>query len=62
MCIRDRYDSYATAKSEIENGNGVAWANDKTEVIAFAKQNKGSTVGIDSLGSQDTIALSLIHI
>ena len=26
------------------------------EVIAFAKQNKGYTVGIDSLGSQDTIA------
>ena len=33
-----------------------AWANDNTEVIAFAKQNKGYTVGIDSLGSQDTIA------
>ena len=51
-----KYDSYATAKSAIENGNGVAWANDNTEVIAFAKQNKGYTVGIDSLGSQDTIA------
>ena len=34
-----KYDSYATAKSAIENGNGVAWANDNTEVIAFAKQN-----------------------
>ena len=31
-----KYDSYATAKSAIENGNGVAWANDNTEVIAFA--------------------------
>lgn len=51
-----KYDSYATAKSAIENGNGVAWANDNTEVIAFAKQNKGYTVGIDALGSQDTIA------
>ena len=40
----------------VENGNGVAWANDNTEVLAFAKQNKGYTVGIDSLGSQDTIA------
>lgn len=38
-----------------ENG-GVAWANDNTEVIAFAKQNPGYTVGIPSLGSQDTIA------
>lgn len=51
-----KYDSYATAKSAIENGNGVAWANDNTEVLAFAKQNTGYTVGIDSLGSQDTIA------
>ena len=50
-----KYDSYATAKSALENG-GVAWANDNTEVIAFAKQNPGYTVGIPSLGSQDTIA------
>lgn len=51
-----KYDSYATAKNAMENGNGVAWANDNTEVIAFALQNKGYTVGIPSLGSQDTIA------
>ena len=51
-----KYDSYATAKNALENGNGVAWANDNTEVIAFAKQNPGYTVGIPSLGSQDTIA------
>ena len=51
-----KYDSYATAKNALENGNGVAWANDNTEVIAFAKQNTGYTVGIPSLGSQDTIA------
>ena len=38
-----KYDSYATAKNALENGNGVAWAND-------------NTVGIPSLGSQDTIA------
>ena len=30
-----KYDSYATAKNALENGNGVAWANDNTEVIAF---------------------------
>ncbi len=51
-----KYDSYATAKNALENGNGVAWANDNTEVIAFALQNEGYTVGIPSLGSQDTIA------
>ena len=46
----------AAAKSAFENGTGVAWANDNTEVIAFAKENQGYTVGIDSLGSADTIA------
>lgn len=51
-----KYDSYATAKNALENGNGAAWANDNTEVIAFALQNEGYTVGIPSLGSQDTIA------
>jgi len=51
-----KYDSYATAKNALENGNGVAWVNDNTEVIAFALQNPGYTVGIPSLGSQDTIA------
>ena len=51
-----KYDTYANAKNALENGNGVAWANDNTEVIAFALQNPGYTVGIPSLGSQDTIA------
>lgn len=51
-----KYDSYATAKNALENGNGVAWANDNTEVIAYSLQNEGYTVGIPSLGSQDTIA------
>lgn len=51
-----KYDSYANAKNALENGNGVAWANDNTEVIAFALQNEGYTVGIATLGSQDTIA------
>ena len=51
-----KYDSYANAKNAMENGNGAAWANDNTEVIAFASQNQGYTVGIPELGSQDTIA------
>ncbi len=51
-----KYDTYANAKNALENGNGVAWANDNTEVIAFALQNEGYTVGIPSLGSEDTIA------
>ena len=28
-----KYDAYAEAKTAFENGNGVAWANDNTEVI-----------------------------
>ncbi len=51
-----KFDSYATAKTSFENGTGVAWANDNTEVIAYAIENPGFTVGIPSLGSQDTIA------
>lgn len=51
-----KFDSYATAKEAFVNGTSVAWANDNTEVIAFALQNEGYTVGIPSLGSQDTIA------
>ncbi|MDD3360854.1 MAG: transporter substrate-binding domain-containing protein [Hespellia sp.] len=51
-----KYDTYANAKNALENGNGVAWVNDNTEVIAFAKDNSGFKVGIPSLGSNDTIA------
>lgn len=54
-----KYDTYAGAKTAFENGNGVAWANDNTEVIAFAIENPGYTVGIPSLGSADTIAAAV---
>ena len=36
------------AKEAFQNGTSVAWANDNTEVIAFALQNKGYTVGISA--------------
>ncbi|WP_022777497.1 transporter substrate-binding domain-containing protein [Butyrivibrio sp. AE3009] len=51
-----KYDAYAEAKTAFENGNAIAWANDNTEVIAFAIENEGFTVGIPSLGDADTIA------
>lgn len=54
-----KYDAYAEAKTAFENGNGAAWANDNTEVIAFAIENPGYTVGIPSLGSADTIAAAV---
>ena len=52
----EKYDTYAAAKTAFENNKDAVWANDNTEVIAFANQNPGYTVGIASLGSQDTIA------
>ena len=51
-----KYDAYAEAKTAFDNGNAIAWANDNTEVIAFAIENEGFTVGIPSLGDADTIA------
>ena len=51
-----KFDTYASAKTSFENGTGVAWANDNTEVIAYSLENEGYVVGIPSLGSQDTIA------
>jgi len=38
------------------DGRGDAFSTDNTEVLAWALQNKGFTVGIDSLGDTDTIA------
>ena len=54
-----KYDTYANAKNALENGQAVAWANDNTEVIAYALQNPGYTVGIPELGSKDTIAAAV---
>ena len=51
-----KFDTYAAAKTAFENGTGVAWANDNTEVIAYAQENKGYVVGISSLGDQQSIA------
>ena len=54
----EKYDTYAAAKTAFENNEDAVWANDNTEVIAFA-QASGSDeyiVGIDSLGDADTIA------
>ena len=54
-----KFDTYATAKTSFENGTGVAWANDNTEVIAYSLETPGYVVGIPSLGSQDTIATAV---
>ena len=53
----EKYDTYAAAKTAFENNPDAVWANDNTEVIAFAKQGGSEyVVGIDQLGNADTIA------
>lgn len=51
-----KFETYANAKTAFENGEGVAWANDNTEVMAFCAQNDKFVVSIPELGGIDTIA------
>jgi polar amino acid transport system substrate-binding protein len=51
-----KYDQYADAYNALLDGRGDAFSTDNTEVLAWAKQNKGFVVGIDALGNEDTIA------
>ena len=54
-----KFDTYAAAKSAFENGTGVAWANDNTEVTAYVLGNPEYVVGIKELGDSDTIAAAV---
>lgn len=51
-----KFDEYNEAYSSLQDGRGDAFSTDNTEVLAWAMQNPGFTVGIESLGSIDTIA------
>ncbi|MDO4913082.1 MAG: cysteine ABC transporter substrate-binding protein [Bifidobacteriaceae bacterium] len=51
-----KYDQYADAYNALLDGRGDAFSTDNTEVLAWAKSNKGFTVGITELGDVDTIA------
>lgn len=51
-----KYDQYADAYNALLDGRGDAFSTDNTEVLAWALTNPGFTVGIDSLGSLDSIA------
>lgn len=51
-----KFDQYADAYNALLDGRGDAFSTDNTEVLAWAKANKGFTVGITKLGDQDTIA------
>jgi polar amino acid transport system substrate-binding protein len=51
-----KFDEYQEAYDALLDGRGDAFSTDNTEVLAWALQNKGFTVGIDSIGNEDTIA------
>ncbi len=51
-----KFDQYSEAYGALLDGRGDAFSTDNTEVLAWAIENKGYTVGIESLGSLDTIA------
>ncbi|BCJ94035.1 amino acid ABC transporter substrate-binding protein [Anaerocolumna cellulosilytica] len=51
-----KFDQYSEAYGALLDGRGDAFSTDNTEVLAWAIENKGYTVGIESLGNLDTIA------
>lgn len=51
-----KFDQYSDAYGALLDGRGDAFSTDNTEVLAWALENKGFTVGIDTLGELDTIA------
>ncbi|MBR6953907.1 MAG: cysteine ABC transporter substrate-binding protein [Clostridia bacterium] len=50
-----KFDSYTEAYIALIDGRGDALSTDNTEVLAWAIENPGFSVGIESLGSLDTI-------
>jgi len=51
-----KFEQYSEIFQALKDKRGDAILSDNTEVIAWAKDNKGFTVGVPSLGSTDTIA------
>lgn len=51
-----KYDQNTEAFEALKDGRGAALAHDNTEVLAWSKSNPGFSVGIPTLGGQDTIA------
>ncbi len=54
-----KFDEYQEAYDALLDGRGDAFSTDNTEVLAWALQNKGFTVGIESLGETDYIAAAV---
>ena len=51
-----KYEQYSEIFQALKDKRGDAIVNDNTEVIAWAKENQGYTVGVATLGGEDTIA------
>lgn len=51
-----KFDEYQEAYDALSDGRGDAFSTDNTEVLAWALQNEGFTVGIESIGNLDAIA------
>lgn len=51
-----KFDEYQEAYDALLDGRGNAFSTDNTEVLAWAIQNEGFTVGVESAGNVDTIA------
>lgn len=51
-----KYEQYSEIFQALKDERGDGILSDNTEVIAWAKDNPGFTVGVSTLGSQDTIA------
>lgn len=51
-----KYDQYTEAYNALLDGRGDAFSTDNTEVLAWARKNKGFKVGVENLGDVDTIA------
>lgn len=51
-----KFDLYSEAYNALLDGRGDALSTDNTEVLAWAIENNGFAVGVDSLGSLDAIA------
>lgn len=51
-----KFDQYSEAFQALKDGRGDALATDNTEVLAWAVENDGFEVGIESMGNTDVIA------
>lgn len=51
-----KFDEYQEAYDALADGRGDAFSTDNTEVLAWALQNQGFAVGIESIGNLDSIA------